>query len=126
MTNENKQKAITVIKNVLSVLHGKQYERILDYVDESEIEDIDSLFDCVQGTLEINGFDAIDEYGVPCNFNPKYEYSQMEFYEYDDKSGFVVEYDLTSESELVDLCLQMKFLYVDSGLKSIFKNIDPQ
>ena len=46
--------------------------------------------------------------------------------EFDNNSGFAAEYDLTSDSELVDLCLQMKFLYQKSGLKSVFVTIDPQ
>ena len=122
-----KENAIKVIEKVLWSIHNKEYRSIVNDVDENEIEDMDSFAHFVQGTLELNGYDSIDEYGVPCNFHPKYEYSQMSFYEYDDNSGFAVDYDLTSSSELVDMCLQMKFLYTaDGGMKSIFVGIDPR
>ena len=52
----------------------------------------------------------IDEYGVECNFHPNYEYSQLQVYEFNDQTGFVVEYQMTSDSELVDLTLQLEFL----------------
>lgn len=124
---KNKEQAISVIEKVLQSIHNEEYKRIVNYVDETEIEDLDSLFHFVRGTLELNGYGSIDEYGVPCNFHPKYEYSQMSFYEYDDNSGFAVDYDLTSGSELVDMCLQMKFLYTaDGGMRSVFVGIDPR
>lgn len=127
MNMKNKEQAISVIKKVLQLIHNEEYKSIVNYVDETEIEDLDLLFHFVQGSLELNGYDSIDEYGVPCNFHPKYEYSQMSFYEYDDNSGFAVDYDLTSSSELVDLCLQMKFLYTaDGGMRSVFVGIDPR
>ena len=73
-----------------------------------------------------NGFNAIDEYGVPCNFHPNYEYSQLSVYEYADLSGFTVDYEMTSNSELVDLTLQLKFLYTNSGFHIILLNVEPQ
>lgn len=89
-----KENAIKVIEKVLRSIHNEEYKSIVSYVDKTEIEDMDSLFHFVQGTLELNGYDSIDEYGVPCNFHPEYKYSQMSFYEYDDNSGFAVDYDL--------------------------------
>ena len=44
----------------------------------------------------------------------------------DDGSGFKLDYDLTTDSELMDLSLQLEFLYADKGLKSIFITVDPQ
>ena len=69
---------------------------------------------------------SIDEYGVPCNFHPKYEYSQLSVYEYADHSGFTVDYEMTLNSELVDLTLQLKFLYTNSGFHIILLNVEPQ
>lgn len=127
MTAQLEKQAILVIEKVLWSIHNKEYKAIVNHVDETEIGDIDSLFQFVQGTLELNGHDSIDEYGVPCDFHPKYEYSQMSFYEFDDNSGFAVDYDLTSDSELVDMCLQMKFLYTaDGGMRSVFVGVDPR
>lgn len=126
MTKESRQQAVTVIINVLKAIHQKEYQHILDCVDDSEENDIEMLFHFIQETLRLNGFGTIDEYGIPCHFHPAYKYEQLRFYEFDDNSGFAAEYDLTSDSELVDLCLQMKFLYQKSGLKSVFVTIDPQ
>ena len=33
---------------------------------------------------------------------------QLEIYDYDDQTGFAVDYDLTSNSELVDMVLQSR------------------
>lgn len=128
MKEQHKEQAIGIIKNILHAIHEKRYGDIITYVDETETKDIDELFEFVQGTLELNDFDAIDEYGVPCNFHPEYEYSQLNFYEYNDLSGFEVEYAMTSDSELVDMVLQLKFLYIDDvdRMKSTFITVDPQ
>lgn len=58
--------------------------------------------------------------------DPKYEYSQLSVYEYADHSGFTVDYEMTSNSELVDLTLQLKFLYTNSGFHIILLNVEPQ
>ncbi|MCS1382648.1 hypothetical protein NXZ75_10630 [Lysinibacillus sphaericus] len=50
MKSENKQYAITVITNILKVMHRKEYEKILNYVDESKVYDIGDLFHYVQET----------------------------------------------------------------------------
>lgn len=122
----NKEKVIEVITNILAAFHKKEYSKVMEYVDESEIDDLPSLFECIDETLKENGFNAIDEYGVPCNFHPKYEYSQLSVYEYADHSGFTVDYEMTSNSELVDLTLQLKFLYTNSGFHIILLNVEPQ
>lgn len=128
MKEQHKEQAIGIIKNILHAIHEKRYGDIITYVDETETKDIDELFEFVQGTLELNDFDAIDEYGVPCNFHPEYEYSQLNFYEYNNLSGFEVEYAMTSDSELIDMVLQLKFLYTDDvdRIKSTFITVDPQ
>ncbi|KYF32338.1 hypothetical protein K1I64_09815 [Streptococcus mitis] len=97
----------------------------MNYVDESEIDDLNEFFYYIEKSLELNDFDTIDEYGVECHFNPPYEYSQLEIYDYDDQTGFAVDYDLTSNSELVDMVLQVEFLYTDNGYTVRFLNVDP-
>ena len=119
-----KEKVIDVITNILTAIHLKKYEDIMNYVDESEIDDLNEFFGCVEKTLELNDFDTIDEYGVECHFNPPYEYSQLEIYDYDDQTGFAVDYEMTSNSELVDMTLQLEFLYTKDGYKVRFLNID--
>ncbi|VTS70963.1 DUF7668 domain-containing protein [Streptococcus australis] len=119
-----KEKVIEVVSNILNAIHLKKYEDIKNYVDESEIDDLNEFFGYVEKTLELNDFDTIDEYGVGCNFHPPYEYSQLEIYDYDDQTGFAVDYDLTSNSELVDMVLQVEFLYTDNGYTVRFLNVD--
>lgn len=85
---------------------------------------LNEFFGYVEKTLELNDFDTIDEYGVACNFHPPYEYSQLEIYDYNDHSGFTVDYEMTSNSELVDMTLQLEFLYTKDGYKVRFLNID--
>lgn len=127
LTKENKEEALNVLKSILHALHNKKFESVLSCVHESEIEDLENyLIEYIQGTLELNDFDVIDEYGVECKFKPEYEYSQLYIDEYNDKSGFFLDYDLTSNGYLVDLTLKLKFLYTDTGLKNILVNIDPQ
>ena len=113
--------AIETVKKILHILHEKRYEDLPSCVDEMEWSDTAQIRECIQGTLDINTF---DEYGVPCNFHPRYEYHhKVDFYEHSD--GFWAEYDLTSGGELVNLRLQLKFLYLKDGLKCIFHTIDP-
>ncbi|MFS9255495.1 hypothetical protein QM458_01420 [Streptococcus infantis] len=119
-----KEKVIDVITNILKAIHLKKYEDIMNYVDESEIDDLNEFFGYVEKTLELNDFDTIDEYGVECNFHPPYEYSQLEIYDYDNQTGFAVDYDLTSNSELVYMMLQVEFLYSDNGYTVRFLNVD--
>ncbi len=127
MKEEFKTEAIEVCKKILTALHTNKFSNVTSLVDESEIEDLeDFLSEFLHGTLEENGFDAVDEYGAECSFKPNYEYSQLTIDEYDDKSGFYLDYEMTSDGELVDLILQLEFIYEDDGIKSIFKNIDPQ
>ena len=119
-----KEKVIDVITNILKAIHLKKYEDIMNYVDESEIDDLNEFFGYVEKTLELNDFDTIDEYGVECNFHPPYEYSQLEIYDYDNQTGFAVDYDLTSNSELVYMMLQVEFLYSDNDYTVRFLNVD--
>ncbi len=44
---------------------------------------------------------------------------------YERPEGFYAEYDLTSGGELVDLRLQLRFLYLEGRVKRIFHTIDP-
>lgn len=123
--SDEAEKVIEVITKILKAIHLKKYEEIIDYVDESEVDDLNEMFECDEKSLEYNGFGSIDEYGAACNFYPQYEYSQLYIYEYDNNSGFAVDYQMTSDSELVDLTLQLEFLYTKSGFKTVFVGIDP-
>ena len=125
MTEQDKEIAIQTIKDILHILHEKRYEDLPSCVDEMEWDDTEEIRECIQGTLDMNDFDAFDEYGVPCNFHPQYEYHhEVKFYERPEE-GFDAEYDLTSGGEMVDLRLQLRFLYLEGRVKRIFHTIDP-
>lgn len=126
MTEHHKTQAIETIKAILHAFHKKNYTEIPDLVDRCSVSDMAPLSESIQGTLELNGFTAIDEYGIPCSFNPPYGFSQLTFSEQRDRSGFVAEYQMTSDSVLVDMVLLLKFEYTDNGLKSIFLSVGPQ
>ena len=127
MTEPHQALAVETLKAILHALHEKRYQDLPACVDEMEWSDPEEIRECIQGTLELNGFDAFDEYGVPCTFRPQYEYRhEAEFFEYSDGSGFAVDYALTSGGEPTDLCLQLKFLCRDGALKRVFHTIDPQ
>lgn len=127
MTDIQKLEAIEICKKVLSALSKNNFSAVATIVDDVQIEDLEEyLIEFLQGHLEDNGFDSVDEYGVECAFQPDYKYSPLSMDEYDDGSGFYLDYEMTSNGELIDLVLQLEFLYKESGLKSIFINIDPQ
>ncbi|MDE6608835.1 MAG: hypothetical protein K2K54_13950 [Lachnospiraceae bacterium] len=124
MTEKDKEIAIQTVKDILHILHEKRYEDLPSCVDEMEWDDTEEIRECIQGTLDMNDFDTFDEYGVPCNFRPQYEYHhEVEFYERPE--GFDAEYDLTAGGELVYLRLQLRFLYLEGRVKRIFHTIDP-
>ena len=109
----------------------------MNYVDESEIDDLNEFFGYVEKTLELNDFDTIDEYGVECHFNPTMSMvwnvisirlmsiPNWRFMIMMTRLAFAVDYDLTSNSELVDMVLQVEFLYTDNGYTVRFLNVDP-
>lgn len=56
-----KEYAIEIVKQVLTALHEKRFEDIEGIVDESSLN-AEDLEECVQGTVELNDFQTIDEY----------------------------------------------------------------
>ncbi len=123
--SQNEEKVIEVLKKILRAIHLNSYRDIMDSVDGSEVDDLRELLEYIDDSLQLNDFDKIDEYGVECNFHPNYEYSQLQVYEFNDQTGFAVEYQMTSNSELVDLTLQLKFLYNKDGYKITSIDVDP-
>ena len=99
---QNEEKVIEALKKILRAIHLNNYRDIMDCVDGSEVDDVRELLEYIDESLQLNDFDKIDEYGVECNFHPNYEYSQLQVYEFNDQTGFVVEYAMTSDSELED------------------------
>lgn len=128
MTEQHREQAIQVVKNILHVLHEMRYEDLPQCVDEMEWSDTAEIRECIQGTLELNDLEAFDEYDVPSRFHPQYEYHQLDFYERGPRDSFEVDYDLTADGgEPADLCLQLGFVPREDGtLKSVFRTIDPR
>ena len=122
---KNEEKVIEVLKKILRAIHLNNCRDIMDCVDGSEADDVRELLKYIDDSLQLNDFDKIDEYGVECNFHPTYEYSQLQVYEFNDQTGFAVEYQMTSDSELVDLTLQLEFLYNEDGFKLTSIDVDP-
>lgn len=53
--------AINLLKQILTALHNKQFDKVVELVDESVLS-ADDINECVQGTVELNEFDTIDEF----------------------------------------------------------------
>lgn len=122
-----KKLAEKLVKDILNALHEKRYGAVRKLVDESEIDDLKEFLEfAVQGALDDNGYDSVDLFETLSNSALGDEAPQLQFYEYSDGSGFAVEYDLTSNSEPMDLALQLEFIYTTFGVKTVFQNIDPQ
>ena len=128
MTEQHKALAIETVKGILRVLHEKRYEDLPSCVDEMDWSDTEEIRECIQGTLELNGLNAFDEYDVPSKFHPQYEYRQLNFYQRGEQDPFEADYDLTADGgEQTDLCLQLGFVPLEGGgLKRVFRAIDPQ
>ena len=122
---QDEEKVIEVLKKILRAIHLNNYRDIMDCVDGSEVDDVRGFLEYIYDSLQLNNFDKIDEFGVECKFHPNYEYSQLQVYEFNDQTGFAVEYQMTSDSELVDLTLQLAFLYQEDGYKLTSIDVDP-
>ena len=122
---QKEEKVIEVLKKILRAIRLNNYSEIIDCVDGSEVDDVRELLEYIDDALELNDLNKIGEYGVECNFHPNYEYSQLQVYEFNDQTGFAVEYQMTSDSELVDLTLQLEFLYQEDGYKITSIDVDP-
>ena len=122
---QDEEKVIEVLKKILRAIHLNNYRDIMDCVDGSEVDDVRGFLEYIYDSLQLNNFDKIDEFGVECKFHPNYEYSQLQVYEFNDQTGFAVEYQMTSDSELVDLTLQLEFLYQEDDYKITSIDVDP-
>lgn len=60
MTNR-REFAINLLKQILSALHEKRFADVVNLVDECTLS-VDDMIECVQGTVELNEFDTIDEF----------------------------------------------------------------
>lgn len=104
------KKAETIIKKVVDLLSEKRYEDVASAVEINSLTGKE-LREQVEGYLKLNGLSHIDGYDIECKPSPNPAYKQLNFYYYNNGSGFHVDYDLSTNAELNDLTLQMEFLY---------------
>lgn len=58
---DKKNLAVNLLKQVYSALHKKRFDDVVKLVDECTLS-VDDIVECVQGTVEINEFETIDEF----------------------------------------------------------------
>lgn len=126
MEERIRQEFIEILKRLLSDLHNKKYEDIVKYVETSDDLDLmDYLKNDLEETLEDYGYEAIDEYGTLIEEEDKIE--RLDIYEFNDGTGFSIDYILSADQELTDFVLQLDFLYTNKspkGIRCVFRDID--
>ena len=108
------QLAEPVLRQVVDRLAEQKYAALAEVCSLQSLT-AEQLQDLVTGYLMENNLPHIDPYNAPCHFKPKYEYHQASGDFYNDNSGFWLDYDLTTDSQLNDLTLQMSFLFGKQG-----------
>lgn len=111
-----------IVKKVVDLIAQRKYAEI---PQAAELADwtVEDVREAIDGFLELNELPYMDPFDAPCHFRPKYEYHQLACYIYRDGTGFAVDYDLTTDSELNDLTLQMEILFADGGVKARFLQV---
>lgn len=108
-----------IVKEVVDCLAEKRYNCIENYADFDNGWSAGDMKEFIEGCIELNELSHIDKYGVPCNFSP-----QFRVYVRNDGKGFATDYDLTTDSEINDLTLQMEFVFTASGsVKAYLSNV---
>ena len=119
---EAKVLAEPIVKEIVDCMADGRYDLIPKYAGfQDETTTVDDFKEWAEGYLEDNELSHYDRYGVPNNFQPSYDkslYHQFSVYLYNNGTGFEVDYDLTTDSELNDLTLIMEFLFSDNGIKA--------
>jgi hypothetical protein len=123
MTEEEaKVLAEPIVKEVVNCMADGRYDLIPNYAGfQDESFTIEDFKGWAEDYLKDNELSHYDKYGVPNNFQPNYDkslYHQFSVYLYNNGTGFEVDYDLTTDSEINDLTLIMEFLFIDNGVKA--------
>lgn len=117
------QKAIKILKQVVDALAEKRYGDI-PKLAEMENWTPEMLQGHVAEHLRLCSLSRMDgwsEERVTSPTNPCYQ--QLNFFHFNNGSGFAVDYDLASDGERNDLTLQMEFLYEGEGLRAVFLDL---
>ena len=112
------------VQRIVDLLAAKKYAEIPQQAELTNNWTVEDLQEFAEGFLADSDLPYFDKFGVPCDFNPQYEYYQLNCFLYDDGTGFHVDYDLTTDGELNDLTLQLDFWFQpDNTLKVCFYDV---
>ncbi len=98
-----------IVRQVVNLISEKRYEGIPQIAELENNWTLDDLREALDGFLECNDLPYIDPFEVPCTFHPQYEYHQLTCYFCPDRRYFDVDYQLTTDGDLNDLTLQLRF-----------------
>lgn len=115
LKQEAEKIARPIIKAVVDCIADKRYKDLTSYAEFKDSNSLELFKDCTEGFLKISNLPHFDRYGVPYNFSPNSEYSQLNVYVYNNGTGFAVDYDFTTNGVINDLTLQMEFLFTESN-----------
>lgn len=113
ITDVNKESAIKKLEEVLDAFHEKRYKDVWSIVDEVALEKFEDALECIETMIDPDDIDRLDNEEL------------MEFYEFEDGSGFCIDYPLTCCGDSIsDIFLVLDFTYDENGIKSILRTID--
>lgn len=120
------QKAIEILKQVVDALAEERYDDIPKLAElgdglQEPLGDFLAEVYRMWGWERIPPIDHWTEERVTSPTNPCYQ--QLNFFHFNNGSGFAVDYDLTSDGERNDLTLQMEFFYEGEGLRAVFLDL---
>lgn len=97
---------------LLKAINEKNYMHLSDVI-EIEEEHLQGLAEYFEQYLQDMEYETIDLYRMPCLQN----ISQEIIYEHDDGKGFGVDYYVTSEGEIIGLCLNLRYRQENEKMK---------
>lgn len=100
---------IGFIENALGILSKEDYRFFLDAFDSSRLTEADLVLalrylDATRPVIKIDN---------PALVRPKHQ--AIDFFTFTDGSGYLVDYDLSTNGELNDLTIQITFLRKENG-----------
>lgn len=110
-----KEYGINILKQILTALHEKRFDDVTELVDESTLN-AEDLEECVQGTVELNEFNVIDEYME----------SNIVFIDKEDNEPFtIVSYISADGGNDLPLTLNLELECLDDGTIRTVLDIEP-
>lgn len=110
-----KQNAKNVLREVLKRLHSRDYDHVLEVVDEIEIgmDGLIAAMGCIN--VMIDPEDNIDEL---------LDDEEIRFLEVTKGTEYMIDYELKSCGDGLSVQLQMDFFVSETGVKSVLRTID--